>query len=467
MTVEFKLPDLGEGIHEAEIVEVLVSVGDHVEDGQTVLLVETDKATTEVPSPVTGTVGEIRVKPGDTVKVGSVLMLFTVADAAVGAGMEKEPEAEAKPSAPAPGKPLAVDVAKTPEPGKPAPATVKPGEAKRPEAGYEAPEGPVPAAPSTRRLARELGVDLRRVTPGGSGGRVTSEDVKAYAAGSGSAPEASGGPAAAALPDIPGTLRAMEAEEGPPPSKDLPPLPDFTRWGDVAREPLKGIRRATARNMAVAWARVPHVSHQDVADVTELDAFRRRHKDEVKAAGGALSMTVFVLKAAVAALKLYPRLNSSLDTARDEIVIKRYHHVGVAVDSDRGLIVPVIRDVDRKSLTELAVDLSEIVARTREGKIDVEALQGGSFTLTNVGILGGTGFTPIVNYPQVAILGMGQARMQPVVTGSGEEMAIVPRLMLPLVLGFDHRVADGADAARFVNKIIEFLENPEHLFLEI
>lgn len=462
MRLEFKLPDLGEGIHEAEIVEVLVAVGDHVEDGHTVLIVETDKATTEVPSPATGVVEEIRVKPGDTVTVGMVLMVFTVAGGA-----------EAKPA----------EKAETPAAGvkeKPVPATVEekqkvapaepPKAAPQPmaEPGYEAPEGPVPAAPSTRRIARELGIDLRKVPPSGEGGRVTTEDVKAYAERGGEAAAASPESAPAVKPGAPAAPVPPLAEAAAPalPS-DLPPLPDFARWGDVEREPLKGIRRATARNMAVSWSRIPHVSHQDVADITELEAFRRKHKDEVKAAGGGLSMTVFVLKAAVLALKAFPRFNSSLDTAKEEIVLKRYHHIGVAVDTDRGLIVPVLRDVDCKSLTQLSIELNDLVARTREGKIDAEALQGGSFTITNVGILGGTGFTPIVNYPQVAILGMGKARMEPVVKGGMDAPEIVPRLMLPLIIGFDHRVVDGADAARFVNKVIECLENPEHLFLEM
>jgi pyruvate dehydrogenase E2 component (dihydrolipoamide acetyltransferase) len=207
------------------------------------------------------------------------------------------------------------------------------------------------------------------------------------------------------------------------------------------------------------------VAHQDSADITDLEAFRRRHKAGVEESGGALSLTVFALKAAVAALKAYPRFNSSLDAANEEIVLKHYYHIAVAVDSERGLVVPVIRDVDRKSITELAVELRDLAGRTREGRTQVEDLQGGSFTLTNIGVLGGTGFNPIINFPQVAILGLAQARWQPVVRGHQEPFDVVPRLMLPLILGFDHRVVDGADAARFLNRVKESLEDPEKLLL--
>ncbi len=242
-------------------------------------------------------------------------------------------------------------------------------------------------------------------------------------------------------------------------------IEDHARWGPVERIPLKSVRRATARHMALAWSQIPHVAHQDVADITDLEAFRRRHKAGIEEQGGALSLTVFALKAALAALKAHPRFNASLDTAAEEIVLKRYYHIAVAVDSERGLIVPVIRDVDRKSITELSSELRSLAERTREGKTQVEELQGGTFTITNIGALGGTGFNPIINFPQVAILGMAQARWQAVVQEHREPYEIVPRLMLPLILGFDHRVVDGADAARFLNGVKESLEDPEKLLL--
>ncbi len=445
MPVEFKLPDLGEGIHEGEIVEVLVAVGDPVEDGQPILVVETDKATTEVPSPVTGKVAQILVKPGDEVKVGQVLMTFSVE------GEAREPR-PAERTAPKEDKELAKKREEALEAGaaKQEDKTGPGGEAPVSEEGI----GPVPAAPSTRRLARELGVDIRQVTPTGPGGRVTPEDVRTFADKGAKPVEEPAAPPEReeAIPLAPAVISRAELE-------------DHARWGPVERLPLKSVRRATARHMALAWSQIPHVTHQDTADITDLEVFRRRHKAGIEQQGGALSITIFALKAAVAALKAYPRFNSSLDTAAEEIVLKRYFHIAVAVDSERGLIVPVIRDVDRKSITELSSELRSLAERTREGKIQVEELRGGSFTITNIGALGGTGFNPIINFPQVAILGMAQARWQTVVRGGEEPFEIVPRLMLPLILGFDHRVVDGADAARFLNRVKEILEDPEKLLL--
>jgi pyruvate dehydrogenase E2 component (dihydrolipoamide acetyltransferase) len=219
--------------------------------------------------------------------------------------------------------------------------------------------------------------------------------------------------------------------------------------------------------MAVAWSQIPHVSHQDLANITELEALRQKHKDEIAEQGGSLTMTVLVIKATVAALKAHPRFNSSLDSEGGEIILKKYYNIGVAVDTERGLLVPVVRDVDCKSIPELAIELRELVMRTREGKASIEDLQGGTFTITNPGPLGGTGFAAIVNYPEVAILGMARAGWQPVVRGEGKDAAIVSRFMLPLALSFDHRVADGADAARFVNTIIESLQDPGKLLMRV
>jgi pyruvate dehydrogenase E2 component (dihydrolipoamide acetyltransferase) len=219
--------------------------------------------------------------------------------------------------------------------------------------------------------------------------------------------------------------------------------------------------------MALAWSQIPHVTHQDVVDITELEAFRRRHKKEIGEQRGALSLTVFAMRAAAAALKAYPRFNASLDVDLEEVVLKQFYHIGVAVDTGRGLIVPVVRDVDRKSITQLALELIDLVERCRAGKIERDELIGGTFTITNIGVLGGTGFTPIVNYPEVAILGMARAALQPVVRGDADNFEIVPRLMLPLVLGFDHRVVDGADAARFLGMIMDALGNPEKLMMMI
>jgi pyruvate dehydrogenase E2 component (dihydrolipoamide acetyltransferase) len=219
--------------------------------------------------------------------------------------------------------------------------------------------------------------------------------------------------------------------------------------------------------MALAWSQIPHVSHHDVADVTELEAFRQKYKDDIDAQGGSLTLTVFVMKAAVAALKAQPRFNASLDAETEEIILKKYYHIGVAVDSERGLLVPVIRDVDRKSITQLAVEFKDLATRARDGEVSLDELQGGSLTITNPGPLGGTAFTPIVNHPEVAILRMARATWQPVVRGEGQGAEIASRFLLPLVVAFDHRVVDGADAARFMNIIIEILEDPDKLLVRI
>jgi pyruvate dehydrogenase E2 component (dihydrolipoamide acetyltransferase) len=443
MPKEFRLPDLGEGIHEGEVVEVLVSVGDRVIDGKPILVIETDKATTEIPSPVTGVVQEIRVKAGDVIKVGDVLMVFLEdreAETPRRVERKEPPERPVKLEAP-PSSAFQATM--------PAPAEAAPRKAAE----------PLPAAPSTRRLARELGVDLNLVHPTGPGGRVTPEDVRAFAESPKHATEPDEAP-------LPPTVEAPQA--GPPTvAMQVPSLPDFSRWGPVSRDPLRSVRKATARHMALAWSQIPHVTHQDVVDITELEAFRRRHKEEVDARQGALSLTVFAMKAATAALKAFPRFNASLDVERQEIILKHYYHLGVAVDTDRGLIVPVIRDVDHKSVMQLALELNDLVARARSGKIDREELSGGTFTITNIGVLGGTGFTPIVNYPEVAILGMARATLQPIVKGSGDDFEVLPRFMLPLILGFDHRVVDGADAARFLGMIMETLADPEKLLMMI
>jgi pyruvate dehydrogenase E2 component (dihydrolipoamide acetyltransferase) len=439
MAQPFNLPDLGEGIHEGEIVSVLVAAGDSVTEGQPIIVVETDKATVEIPSPFSGTVTKVRVEAEEVVHVGQTLMEFRVE------GAEEEPVAAE-----------AAEPALLPEAKAEEPPAVLP-------AGAQA--GPVPASPATRRLARELGVDLRDVSPSGPAGLVTAVDVRSHAEArkSGEAPKP-----------------APETQEKPKPKPPTPPaltpvrpstvgspaLPDFGHWGPVERLPLRSVRRATAKQMALAWSQIPHVSHQEEADITELERFRLKHKDAVEAAGGHLSLTVFAVKALVAALKSFPRFNASLDPETEEIILKRYYHIGVAVDTERGLVVPVIRDADRKSVQDLAVEIQQMSTRAREAKVDLESLRGGTFTLTNIGPLGGTGFTPIINYPEVAIMGMGRARLQPVVQGSLEDYRVRPRLILPLVLAFDHRVLDGADAARFANKFIACLEDPDKLLME-
>jgi pyruvate dehydrogenase E2 component (dihydrolipoamide acetyltransferase) len=450
MAQEFKLPDLGEGIHEGEIVKVLVKVGEEIKEDQPILEVETDKATVEIPSPYTGTVSDIRVKEGDLVHVGDVMLVVGDGTGAEAAPAKKapEPEKEKVPEA----KEEAAEVPR--KPAKPAAPAAVPRR-----------EGPVPAAPSTRRLARELGVDLKQVPPSGPGGRVTAEDVRSFAEGGRPAEEVEeAAPPARERPEAP---RGGEVSPVRPSAVPVPPLPDFERWGQVERMPLRSVRRATAKHMALAWSQIPHVSHHDVADVTELEAFRQKYRGQIEEQGGSLTLTIFTMKAVVAALKAHPRFNASLDADTEDIVLKKYYNIGVAADTDRGLVVPVVRDVDRKSITELAVELPEVVQRTRSGEASLEDMQGGTFTITNIGPLGGTDFIPIVNYPEVAILGMARASWQPVVRWKGEKAKFKPRLLLPLILAFDHRVVDGADAARFMNMVIDILEDPNKLLMAV
>ncbi len=453
MTRSFKLPDLGEGIHEGEVIAVLVKAGDAVEEGDPILEVETDKASVEIPSPFTGTVKEIMVKAGDVVKVGNLMMTFS--DDAVGVKGEEKPDQEPDKKEAAKKKEKAPTEKKT----KPAEPAVEdaPRQVDDQTAGaQEKNKGPVPASPATRRLARELGVDLRVVPPSGPAGMVTAEDVRAFASnekrGEGAAEE----PSTGAEPLVVG---------GTTP----PGLPDFTRWGSVERLPLRSIRKATARQMALAWSQIPHVSSQDDIDVTRLETLRHRNKQAVEKQGGRLTLTVFAVKTAAAALRQFPQFNVSLDVAKGEIVRKHYRHVGVATDTGEGLVVPVLRNADRKSITELAVELRQLVERTRARKVDLEELQGGTFTITNIGAAGGRGhFSPIINYPEAAILGMGAARLKPVIrkteTGSSQ---IVARMILPVVLAIDHRVLDGIDAARFLEFFRTALENPEKMLLSI
>jgi pyruvate dehydrogenase E2 component (dihydrolipoamide acetyltransferase) len=458
---QFELPDLGEGIHEAEIVDILVSEGDEVEEGQEVLTVETDKATVDIPSPTTATVQEIHVEPDQLVQVGDVLITFSGAQAGGEPEQKDEaPEGEGAPSqkeesaAPREGQEGAAPSGETEEQRREAPAP-----------GNEHRQGPVPASPSTRRLARELEVDLQAVSPSGPGGRVTAQDVRAFAETGSEAARRAPKPSAEAAPQRPQRASVRPSEIS------APALPDFTQWGPVERVPLRSIRRTIAQRMARAWSQVPHVSHQDVADITQLEELRQRCRQRVEEQGGQLTLTALAMKAAVAALKEHPRFNASLDPDAQEIILKSYYHLGVAVDTEQGLIVPVIRNADRKSLTELSIELAELAERTRQGQATLEDLQGGTFTITNVGPIGGTAFSPIINYPQAAILGMARARWQPAVLqgdeGEDQVPRIEPRYLLPLVLTFDHRIVDGADAARFMRSIVSMLEDPDKLLLSL
>ncbi|BCZ91031.1 dihydrolipoamide acetyltransferase component of pyruvate dehydrogenase complex [Thermus thermophilus] len=419
--MEVKLPELGDNVTQATVVGVLVKEGDRVEPGQPLLELETDKAVVEVPAEAGGVVKRVLVKVGDEVRPGQPFLELAEAEG----GAEAPPlKAEERPEAPAP---------KAEEAPRPAPK-------EAPPAPQEAPSERrlIPAAPSIRRLARELGVDLTRLRGTGLAGRITEEDVR-RAAGLGEA-------APAALPAAP-----------------APRLPDFTKWGPVRREPMSGVRKATVRSMSQAWAQVPMVTHFDEADITELEALRKQYAKKAEEKGFRLTLAAFLLKALALTLKAFPKFNASLDVEAQEIVYKDYIHIGVAVDTPHGLLVPVIRDVDRKGVLRLAEELQEISQRARERKLSPEEMQGATFSLSNLGGIGGTGFTPIVNWPEVAILGVSRSQMKPL--WDPEKEAFVPRLVMPFSLTYDHRLIDGADAARFCRHLAGILEDPLGLAL--
>jgi pyruvate dehydrogenase E2 component (dihydrolipoamide acetyltransferase) len=444
MASDIKLPELGENLSSGDVLEVRVKPGDTVTKGQTLLELEAEKSTIEVPSPLTGRVTRVLVKKGDAVQVGQTFCTIEAKDGDQDEGSKTAPAREAPRSRESEPSRAAGRREEPQEPAKYAavkerleePAAAK-GNGARPGPAAAPPEPGreklVPAGPATRRLARELGVDLRLVPGSAAGGRVIQEDVKAY------------------------VRRLAAGTAGRPPTVPAPPLPDFERWGPVERRPLEAVRRKTAEQMSLAWSLIPHVTQHDEADITDLDAFRRQQEGR----GPKLTVTAFALKAAAVALRQFPQFNASLDSAAGQLVLKRYYHLGVAVDTDRGLLVPVLRDVDQKAVGQLAQELAEVADRARQKKVQAEEMRGGTFTITNLGGLGGTGFTPIVNYPEVAILGLSRARWQPVVRAGQVE----PRLMLPLSLSYDHRVIDGADAARFARRMAEMLENPLLLLL--
>ena len=444
---EFRLQELGENISQGDLVRLMIAPGAKVSEGQPVMELETDKAVVEVPSSVSGVVNEVKVKEGEKIKVGQ--LIFTLQSSA-----PSQTEAVRPPRGPVEhvsgqhGARLAFQAAiraegKTEEqalpPDQPLP---RPAAFSMPVqlgkvAGTEHREA-VPAAPHTRRLARELGVDIYEVKGTGPGKRISEDDVKAHAKTLVTAV----GAAAQAPP------RAGHFIE--------PKLPDFAKWGKIERVSMRGVRRKTAEHLAESWNTIPHVTQQDRADITELEQLRARFAPKAEQAGGKMTVTAIALKVCAAALKVFPQFNATIDMEKEEIIYKQYIHIGVAADTDRGLLVPVIRDVDKKNIVELAVELSQLSQKARDKKITLAEMEGGTFTITNLGGIGGTGFTPIVNHPEVAILGLSRSRMEPEwIAGKFE-----PRLILPLSLSYDHRLIDGADAARFLRWVAEAFEQP-------
>ena len=447
---EFKLPELGENISQGDLVRLMIAPGAKVSEGQPVMELETDKAVVEVPSSVSGVVKEVKVKEGEKIKVGQVI--FTLE----GGGAAPAEPARAR-TAPVEhvsgqhGARLAFQAAiraegKTEEqalpPDQPLPAPpvfsmpVQLGKV----AGAE--RQPIPAAPHVRRLAREVGVDIYEVKGSGPGGRISEDDVKAYAKA---------------------LLQAASAAVPPPVRATYfaaPPLPDFAKWGKIERVSMRGVRRKTAEHLAESWITIPHVTQHDRADITELEQLRARFAPKAEEAGGKMTVTAIALKVCAAALKVFPQFNASIDIEKEEIVYKQYINIGVAADTDRGLLVPVIRDVDKKNIVELAVELSQLSKKAREKKLTPAEMEGGTFTITNLGGIGGIGFTPIINSPEVAILGLSRSRMEPEWVQHKGGGKFEPRLILPVSLSYDHRLIDGADAARFLRWIAEAFEQP-------
>jgi pyruvate dehydrogenase E2 component (dihydrolipoamide acetyltransferase) len=419
MATEFRLPELGENISSGTVTKIMVAVGDTVSVDQAVVEIETEKAVIEIPSTVAGAVKEIRAKVGKSINVGDVILV-----------VEGGSKATA-PAKPAPKPPQA----RPPEKPEPALPATSPAPARSAVSA-----SPALASPSVRRLAHELGVDADKVQGSGSGGRVSAEDVRAFAARE-----------QAVAP-----VEATHREEPP-----LAPA-DRDRWGAIERQPMSAIRRKTALHMSNAWQTIPHVTQFDRADITSIEAFRKQYGPRAEARGGRLTVTILLLKVLAAALRKFPRFNASVDMENQEVILKKYINIGVAVDTENGLLVPVVRDADKKSILDLCVETPHLAKKARARKLTLDEMSGGSFTITNLGGIGGTGFTPIINAPEVAILGVSRSRVEPVfVNGS-----FAPRTMLPLSLSYDHRVIDGAEAARFLRWVVEALEQPFVLLLE-
>lgn len=466
MAIEFKLPDLGEDIETGDVVRVYVSPGDKVEKEQALMELETDKAALEIPSPAAGVIKGVHVKEGETIKIGQLLV--TIEDGAE----EGEKAAEVKTvKKEAPPKKIAYEAmepSKKEEP-KETPekkavdkeAAPKDEPVKRPEkiqarekktekatetgAGEEKPAQIIPASPTVRRRAREMGIDITQVKGTGPGGRITEEDLKA--------------PGTKAAPEETKPDHAEKEPEEKAPAAGAAASTD--KYGETERAAMTKVRKLTAERLSESW-KAPHVTQHDKADITELEKLRKHYGKEVESLGGKLTMTSILLKAVSSALKLHPQFNASIDMDSGEIIYKKYYNIGVAVDTDRGLLVPVIKDADKKNIEELSVELRALSEKARTKKITVEELQGGTFTITNLGGIGGTYFTPVINSPEVAILGVSRASLEPVYIDGQFQ----PRLMLPLSLSYDHRLIDGADAVRFLRWIVEALEEPFKLSLE-
>jgi pyruvate dehydrogenase E2 component (dihydrolipoamide acetyltransferase) len=498
---DFTVPELGENVAGGDVTRILVNVGDTIARDQPVLELETDKATIEVPSSVAGVVKSIAVKKGDKIKVGAVVLsvddstakasasapgasasaLGATADktadtAAAGNGSKAakapaETKPEPKPTASQTPPPRQEPEARSEEPAKADPKVVPmpPRSAAGAGQGQSAPEPPAPAAvqapvarpdglaapasPGVRRLAREIGVDINQVQGSGPSGRISLDDVKEQAR--------------RILSSIPSTMLGAGGSAGaaaPAGARASRPLPDFSKWGEVDRQPWSNIRRVTAEHLSYAWTTIPHVTQFDKADVTALEELRKKYKEQVAKAGGGLTVTAMLVRILATAVRTFPQFNASIDGDRGELVYKKYVNIGVAVDTDRGLLVPVIRNADQKNIQQIAIEINALAAKARDRKLTLDEMSGGGMTISNLGGIGGTYFTPIVNWPEVAILGVSRGAIEPVWRKGSEAPSgvegFVPRMMLPLSLSYDHRVIDGADAMRFLRWVVEAIEQP-------
>lgn len=430
--VEFKLPELGENIESADVINVLVKKGDSIERDQGIIEIETDKATIEVPSDVSGKITDVLVKQGDKAKVGQTIIKVETEESA-----EDEEKVEEKVEATSEKK------EKEPETQ---PEIKKEVSGKREELrpGEVEEQPPIltnaaPAAPSVRRIARELGIDINKVKGTGPDGRISMDDVKAFVKNINEEIESRG-------------IGVSVKQEN---------LPDFSKYGEVEAKEMSKIRSKTAEHLSYAWAVTPHVTQFDKADITNLEKLRKEFNPEVEKAGGKLTVTGILVKVLVSAMKIFPQFNASIDMQKKEIYYKKYFNIGIAVDTENGLLVPVIKNADKKSLKEISIEINQLAEKARNRKISLEEMQGSCITITNLGGIGGTYFTPIVNSPEVAILGVSRSEMIPVY----KENRLIPRLMLPLSLSYDHRIIDGADAARFLRWVCEALEQPLKLLM--
>jgi pyruvate dehydrogenase E2 component (dihydrolipoamide acetyltransferase) len=437
MAREFVIPAIDEGVETVDLASLTVSEGDVIEAGAVVAEVETDKAAADIEIDFGGKVAKVHASPGDTVAVGAVLLTVEETTEA-----ESAP-AEAAPAAPAETPPPSAEPAPAPAPAAPKPTSAPAAPKAAPVAQVVSTDDdapPAPAGPATRRLARQLGVDLHGVVGSAAGGRITLEDVKAFVKA-----RMEGGAATGGSGHVP------------------PPLPDFSKWGETERVPLNKIGRSAAANLSMCWNVIPHVTQHDVVDITELEAARKQAAEIAKKTGTPkVTMTALAMKAAAVCLKEFPKFNAALDPQTNELVYRKYFHIGCAVDTPNGLLVPVIQDCDQKSITEIAAALADVAVRARDGGVKLSEMQGACFTITNLGGIGGTSFTPIVNYPEVAILGMSRGRTE-LKVNDGE---IEERMMLPLSMSYDHRVINGADAARFIVRFGQLLSDYFHLAVQ-